>query len=81
MTVFFGCRIIWGNYWSYVTITNMWKPEIRAQYPIWLPVLNTTSNLTLVSLNFFWFSKMIRILLKKINGSKKDAKVDAHKLD
>ncbi|KAG5370370.1 Topoisomerase I damage affected protein 4 [Yarrowia sp. C11] len=81
MTVFFGCRMIWGNYWSYVTITNMWKPEIRPLYPFWLPILNTTSNLTLVSLNFFWFSKMVRILIKKINGSKKELKEDVHKQD
>lgn len=71
MSVFFGCRLLWGNYWSYVTITSVWLPEIRAQYPKWLPVITTISNLTLIGLNFFWFSKMVRIVKKKFSGPKK----------
>ncbi|KAI5864986.1 TLC domain-containing protein [Durotheca rogersii] len=40
--------------------------------PLWLPIIYTVSNLTLNSLNFYWFSKMIDAIRKRFQPLKEE---------
>ena len=94
LTTFFGCRLVWGTYQSYVVYKDMWRAVhegpsasyISAAFkdttqgidenlmhfakdagpvPVWLAGTYVLSNVTLNTLNWYWFVKMITAVKKR----------------
>lgn len=74
MVAFFSVRLIWGVYATIKSIFLCW-PE-RSHYPIWLLPCVYLLNSGFQFLNFMWFSKMIKIATKKLNGANKEELVN-----
>lgn len=77
ITAFFFVRIIWGVYATVYSFILCLK-ELDV-YPIWLIGMVYILNLGFQFLNFMWFSKMIKMALRMLNGGKKDTKKDTKK--
>lgn len=65
MTSFFGCRLAWGSYQTWLLTKDMlsaWRagPVPQILFPTYL-----VANTTLTCLNFYWFNKMIKALRKR----------------
>lgn len=94
LATFFGCRLVWGTYQSYVVYVDMWRAVhegpsasyISAAFkdttqgidenlmhfakdagpvPVWLAGTYVLSNVTLNTLNWYWFVKMITAVKKR----------------
>lgn len=73
LAAFFMCRIVWGPIQSYYVFCDIFEavrnpPLTREEgvvVPSWLAFLYLGSNITLNSLNYFWFSKMIDAVTKR----------------
>ncbi|AQZ11887.1 TDA4 (YJR116W) [Zygosaccharomyces parabailii] len=72
LAVFFTVRILWGFTAILLLIHQMWK--VRDQLPVLQTCILLSLNVTLNSLNVFWFYKMLRIARKMANGSSKVTK-------
>lgn len=80
MTTFFSARILWGFYQAYkvlmdllylqspITEGTMMPP---VSHPWWVPVAVLGSNVSLDILNVYWFSKMVRIVKRRIAAEKR----------
>lgn len=71
MASFFGCRLVWGSYQTWLMTTDMlsaWRagPVPRILFPTYL-----FANTTLTCLNFYWFSKMVQALRKRFQPKDK----------
>lgn len=66
LTVFFLCRILSGPIYGFKMFREAFTTELPG-VPTWAVIVVLTCYLSLVFLNFFWFSKMIRIALKSVS--------------
>ena len=81
---FFGCRLVYGTYSSmrvFQDVYNAWNQPVPApladpetgyarDVPLWLAFSYLGANVTLNSLNWFWFSRMIDALKKRFETPK-----------
>lgn len=65
---FFTVRILWGFYAVGLVAYDMYR--VRHDVHIFFPITVLALNVSLDSLNVYWFSKMIAIAKKKLRGSK-----------
>lgn len=116
LSVFFGCRLVWGTWQSVRVFTDIFKVlgqsrdaifagsrnagvcldeacrkavsqissfagySTQSAIPAWLVVTYLGSNLTLNTLNFYWFSKMIDAVMKRfkdVSAASTKEKVEA----
>lgn len=71
LITFFSARIIWGFYQAFYFALEVFSVKNRTAVPLWLPITILTSNMTLNTLNVYWFSKMIQLATRKFSGSSK----------
>ncbi|OQO06479.1 hypothetical protein B0A48_08262 [Cryoendolithus antarcticus] len=67
---FFACRLVWGTYQTWLLTQDMlsaWRAGPVPQLLFWTYLLTNTA---LTGLNFFWFSKMVETLRKRLGGRK-----------
>jgi hypothetical protein len=69
LVVFFGARIVWGLYQAWLFANDVFRPGRLGIVPWWVPVLILASNMLLNSLNVYWFSKMIRLVRRRLSGA------------
>lgn len=69
LTVFFLCRIVSGPYNGYKLFTEAFEHP-PTTVPYWALVMVLTSYASLMSLNFLWFSKMVKMALRTLNKTK-----------
>lgn len=72
IAVFFTVRILWGFTAIVLLVQQMWR--VRDQLPIIQTAILLSLNVTLNTLNAFWFTKMLRIAKKMAKGSTKVTK-------
>lgn len=68
MGTFFGCRLVWGTYQTWLLSKDMlfaWQNRESGPFPTWLFSLYFVSNTMLTCLNFHWFGKMVEALRKR----------------
>lgn len=70
MASFFGCRLVWGTYQTYLLTTDMIEAWRAGPVPRLLFGVYFLSNTTLTCLNFYWFSKMVEALRKRFEPKK-----------
>jgi hypothetical protein len=66
LLVFFSVRLVYGTYVSGVffkEVYNRWS-----EIPVYLSITYGTANVTLNSLNAFWFYKMIKSVASRVRG-------------
>ncbi|OTA86253.1 hypothetical protein M434DRAFT_24258 [Hypoxylon sp. CO27-5] len=89
---FFSCRLVWGTYQSFLVARDLWKglhsvPTVlyvrtmqfvssSTSIPVWLAAIYIGANLTLNSLNFYWFFKMIDAVRKRFDPKEKEVKIE-----
>lgn len=66
LCTFFFVRIIWGFYAASILAWDMWR--VRDLAPIIFPITLLSLNISLDTLNVFWFVKMFCIAKKKLKG-------------
>lgn len=64
---FFSVRIVWGFYYAGVFALDALYYDTSELQPLWVPLLMLGSNLTLDTLNVYWFSKMLKLAARKLN--------------
>lgn len=72
LVTFFSVRILWGFTAIGILIFQMWK--VRSSLPLKQSAILCALNLILNTLNVFWFSKMLKLAKKMVNGSGRPAK-------
>lgn len=70
MFTFFSVRIVWGFYAVAVVIVQFYQVRDELDY-LFVPFTVIPMNFLLDCLNVFWFSKMVKILRKKLRSSSK----------
>nr|OQO26831.1 hypothetical protein B0A51_06492 [Rachicladosporium sp. CCFEE 5018] len=67
---FFGCRLVWGTYQTWLLTQDMLSAWRAGPVPELLFGTYLLANTALTGLNFFWFSKMVGTLRKRLGGRK-----------
>lgn len=65
---FFAVRGVWGWYMAYQTFSNLWHNREHVSW--FLSGVYLFSNMSLNTLNIYWFYKMIEALRKRLSPSK-----------
>jgi len=66
IVVFFCARLVYGTYMSIDFLRTMYT--VRHEAPLWLVGSCVLGNITLNTLNWFWFTKMISALVKRFKS-------------
>jgi len=69
LATFFGARICYGGYMSYNFFQTL--QAVRSQLPTYIVVVYALGNLSLQSLNWFWFYKMLQSVSKRFSEKEK----------
>lgn len=70
MSTFFGCRLVWGSYQTWLLTRDMITAWRSGPVPNLLFAVYLLSNTTLTCLNFWWFGKMISAMKKRFEPKK-----------
>ncbi len=76
MVIFFIVRVIWG-WWSIYRVVRdfvLYYEENAERFPVKISIVIVLLNIGLNSLNLYWFSKMIKIAIKKAKSTAKSTK-------
>lgn len=65
MSTFFGCRLLWGSYQTWLLTQDMLSAWKSGPVPNLLFGTYLLSNTTLTCLNFYWFGKMVQAMRKR----------------
>ena len=76
MSTFFGCRLVWGSYQTWLLSHDMLAAWQAGPVPEVLFGTYLLANATLTGLNFFWFSKMVKTIRKRFSGASESEKTD-----
>jgi hypothetical protein len=74
MSTFFGCRLVWGTYQTWLLSNDMLAAWRVGPVPEVLFGTYILANAALTGLNFFWFSKMVKTMWRRFNGDAKAEK-------
>ena len=72
MTSFFGCRLVWGTYQTWLLTNDMLAAYRAGPVPKVLFGTYLVANTALACLNVLWFSKMVKTMRKRFDGKDHD---------